>query len=509
MPRLGIPALLVLAIYFNGACRSTPPAPSGKVPPTTPKSKSPVKFYGSSGDPETSTEILTSTVVPKPSQTIATGTPEDRQILINPTLHHQTMDGIGANSYTYPVANDLEYRWNRVNFAFSEVKLAYIRFAPWFPWWEPINDNPDANAPNWQAFQSQLTIAEDHNVPFTRFVQRYGSKLTPGIFNLPEWMTRGAPRRLPEDMRPELAESIATYLIYLRKQGVKIEVAEVANEPDLDMVVGYQKPEALHAALKQTIKTFKNMGVTQKFHAPNVGSPGPTVAWAKPLLEDPEIKPHLQAISYHTWWSKDPKEYQAIAELSQAHDIPVWATEVGYCPLRDGCFGNKKYLRPETWDTAFDYALSYYRAIAWSRASRVYHWALMGFDAAVGPMGQRHPSYFVLKHFANYIPPRSVYIESISANAQVKSLAFQRLDGRISLILLNESKEAQKAFFGSSDARALKIDYGVSSQPGNFEQKLKRPEPGQLELPAQSITSLILTVSSAAEAEKSQIRSLK
>ena len=203
------------------------------------------------------------------------------------------------------------------------------------------------------------------------------------------------------------------------------------------------------------------------------------------------------AVSYHTWWNDAFASYDAIRQVAEQYGKPVWATELGYCALESGCFGGTHFLRPTTWATAWDYAMSYFRAIAWSRASRVYHWALMGSDPVVGPDGARTPSLSILKQFANYIDPGARFLDSASGQGEVLVLPFLLSNGDRSLILLNTGNTERTMKISSVAGQALSMLEALSSRQGGLEQQPTTSGPngsGQVEvrLPPQSVVSLRL-----------------
>jgi hypothetical protein len=54
-----------------------------------------------------------------------------QDITVNAENIFQKMDGIGANAYAFPYANDVNWSWNSVKFVFDELDLRYIRLASW------------------------------------------------------------------------------------------------------------------------------------------------------------------------------------------------------------------------------------------------------------------------------------------------------------------------------------------------------------------------------------------
>jgi hypothetical protein len=191
----------------------------------------------------------------------------------------------------------------------------------------------------------------------------------------------------------------------------------------------------------------------------------------------------------------NPQEYIDIAEYANEVDKPVWATEVGFCALKEGCnlLGEQHYLRPETWGTAWDYATSYYRAINYSKASRVYHWSLLGHDAIVGKNGEKFPSFYIFKQFANYIPRGAKLIKSSTGDSDLLPLVFQLADGSYSAIIINKSKTNEKRikikagdqlFESSEMVTNQENDYGKTIAPNLTDNTV------DFMLPSRSITSI-------------------
>jgi predicted dienelactone hydrolase len=317
--------------------------------------------------PEVQLDLPSATVTPVPAATgapklTATPTPAVVSIAVNPTITYQTMDGIGANSYAFPYANDIGWDWEEA--------------------------------------------------------------------------------------------------------GIK-----------------YPSPEALRDAGRVVLEQFDHFGLKDVLlHAPNLHAPTNNIPWIEAWFADDELRARTVAVSYHTWWSVDRKNYEAIWEAAQKYDKPVWATETGY---QDTSIG----IAPQTWRSSWEYGKSFYRAIAWSHASRVYLWTILGNDAAVGKDGERYPMFYVFKHFANYISAGSVLVESQSDDALVLSLVFVRPDGTYVVILLNDNRMDKVVRLAGLPATIVEA---VTTTEGAYEHTPTMEADGALLLPPLSVTSLIL-----------------
>jgi hypothetical protein len=430
------------------------------------------------------------------------------QIDISRDIKFQKMDGIGANCYSFPFASDLGWKWDKVKFVFDELDLSYIRTAPWFDLWEPENDDANPYHFNWQKYDPKKVI-QGHDFAMMKFLKERGIELTLGIWTAGPWLAKGTPPSIEEQGFPELGESIAAFLVKSRELGFPIEHAEVQNEPDIAASVVYSSPEKLKKAALQLIDQLDRNGLQSvTLHLPNLSKPTDTVKWGEILLSDKKIKNRTAAISFHTWWVNEEKEFTKIWEFAKAQNKPVWVTEVGYCALPQGCFGGTHFLKPETWATAWDFALSYFRSIAWSHASRVYHWSLLGNDAAVSKTGEKYPSFYILKHFANYIPKNSMLIRSLASDPKVLSLVFETDKGELRAILINTKKEYEDVTLKLSNGAALILQEALSSTSNSFMKEAmvsqRSPTTLSFHLSPESITSIKFAANETEQRYESQ-----
>ncbi len=439
------------------------------------------------------TPLPTHTPQPTPSPT-----PEVATITIDPAIEYQTMDGIGANSYAFPYANDLGWDWQAVQFVFDELDIAYIRLAPWLGWWETANDNDDPYTINWDGFGAVVDIINNHDLPYAQFLHRRGIELGVGVWDFAgvsewcetceDWLAGGKPRQIPPELYPEMAESIGAYILHLKNNGVPLAFAEVQNEPDIEAGIKYPSPQALRDAGRVLVDSLDHFGLSDVvLHAPNLHSPNDNVRWIEAWFADEVLRERTAAVSYHTWWSRDFKTFDAIWQAAQKYGKPVWATEVGYHEAGSS-------IAPATWRTAWDYAQAHYYAIAWSHASRTYIWTLLGNDALVGKDGERYPMFYVFRHFANAIPAGSVLLESRADDTRLLSLAFRRPDGSTLLIVLNDNRAARAFRVTGLDARAVKV---VVTSETAYEAQLdptqvNGPDGIALTLPPLSIVNVVL-----------------
>jgi O-glycosyl hydrolase len=436
----------------------------------------------------------------------------EESISVDPDHTYQTMDGIGANMFPFPIANGVGWNWEKVKFVFDELDISYIRMAPWFVFWEMNNDNDDPNTINWDGFDGEK-IVKNHDLKMAEFLKSKNIDYELGIWKVKEWLADGTPKTIPPEKFPEIAESIVSYIKFMNDNQITTPITEMQNEPDIAAAINYLNAENLKNATLALIDQFDRHQLSDiKLHGPNLHSPKDTVEWGTVLLNEPKIKDRYAAISYHTWWVDDFDSYDKIRKFAEKQNLPVWATEVGFCALKEGCkicseiirndesqqattsehciesARKTHYLRPETWDTAWDYALSHYRAIKWSGASRSYHWALLGNNSLVSKEGVRFPSFYILKHFANYIPKGAVLVKSESSDDDLLTLIF-KLPGEntsYSAIVINTGNTEKPLTFKVNNAK-----FKITSQTTSVKDNYMRDKITQT-FPPESVTSLQL-----------------
>ncbi len=411
---------------------------------------------------------------------------------------YQTMDGVGANSYAYPYTNDLDWDWNNVKFVFNQLDIRYIRLASWFGLWEVTNDNdnPDVLDLDSPGFDPQGVIHND-DLGFAKFLAEKNIEVDLGIWGGPEWLVTANNPAIDPANYDELGETVAAYVKFMKNNGVDIAAVEVGNEPDIDAGAIYQDGEHVAEAAGKIIEQLDRQGLTDvKIHGPNLHSPVNTAEWGSYFTDNAPLNNRLAAISYHTWWSSDSPDYTTIKAFAAEHNKPVWATEMGYCALPEGCnFGGvMHYLKPGTWETAWDFAMSYYRAIKWSGASRVYHWTLLGHGSVVSETGQRYPTYFILKHFANYIPAGAVLIRDNTDDPGLLTLTFKLKGGSYSAIIINKSDNKKRVVIKPEQGdKTLTVTSVMNSRKNNYDKEpdvnanAQHPD---IIVPAESVTSV-------------------
>lgn len=197
--------------------------------------------------------------------------------------------------------------------------------------------------------------------------------LVVSVWTLPEHLGgkgEEAGREVPVEQWDNLIDSIGRFLRLAKdKYGAEAEYFSF-NEPDLGINVRFSS-EAMGRFIKRAVPAWQRMGLRTRFLTADTANGSALVGYARPLLEDPELKPLLGPIAFHNWdaLSASDDAYRGIAELAQTHGKPVWCLEAGH--------DAQLWQRPNPWPTwrnAHRTALAYERTIRLTRASLMSYW---------------------------------------------------------------------------------------------------------------------------------------
>ena len=437
-------------------------------------------------------------------------------VQLSPSFTCQTMEGIGAAA-NITMLHDLgpASGLNQLDGIMDDLQLAYFRLAPInydFNGWE----NPQGTYPGKQGGSDFV----NYYVPLVQYLHGRGISVTTGIWDVAAWVASGGTPSNPAS----LGQYLSSYTQWMGQQNAAMELVEIMNEPDNPQsnsnVNKYGNPSQLVSSAIATIGSLDGLGMsTMNLVGPETSMPSQTVSWVTPWCANSTLLQRTAAITYHTWWddqtTPDVGVFTDIWNAARSCGKPVWATEVGYCAYNPVCPAGH-HFQQDTWSTAWDDALAFYKALGFSHVSRAYYWMLYGWDGAVyvnpssptmiagsdgGSLastnhvnGERLPTYYILKHFSAFIPKGSVFIGSRTGNANVLALAFSRLDGKFSLILINKGASSATLTVNVNGKSAASVTKMFTSTDGNYYRAASPlPAASSVQLAASSVSSLEIT----------------
>ena len=325
---------------------------------------------------------------------IASGLVDKKAISIklDPSKEGRPFDGFGGNFRLQNPKLDPQV----INYCLQNLRVAWGRVE--FPWrfWQP-DENVD---PVLAAKNGSLNSHVQQSMEMAARLGKMGIPVILSGWFPPQWAVVG-----PLNMRPvngvwgnpldstkadEIYKSITDYIIYLKDNyGVEVKLFSF-NESDLGINVR-QTPAQHDALIKGLGAYFKSHGLHTKMLLGD-NSDATSYQFIYPALNDPDAKPFIGAISFHSWrgWDSPTLEkwraaadqlnvplivgegsidaaawnYPAIFEeqtyimqeiklyirllsICQPLTILQWQLTADYSPLAGGgIFGNEEPLRP-------------------------------------------------------------------------------------------------------------------------------------------------------------------
>ena len=179
---------------------------------------------------------------------------------------------------------------------------------------------------------------------------------------------------------------------------------------------------------------------------------------ARDTLRDPAVRERVWGIGFH-WYSGD--HFDALGLTHEAFPDKV-LIETEYClgMSRGGAKdGTMQYAR----EILGDMNNGMQAAVDWNllldQTGGPYHYRYTGCAAPVHVNTDTkeltlQPSYYGLAHFSKYIPKGSVRLATSSYDRDLTITAFERPDGKIAVVAINEAQEEKAAFLRMSDHSA-------------------------------------------------------
>jgi regulation of enolase protein 1 (concanavalin A-like superfamily) len=168
-----------------------------------------------------------------------------------------------------------------------------------------------------------------------------------------------------------------------------------------------------------------------------------TASYAKAILDDPDARPYLGPIAFHTWWSETipASDWQTIADLAKQYDKPVWATEIGYDAT---AWTSTPWIFP-TWQNARRIATTYHKAIKFAGASAALYWQYQDdFPLMSADTSDKYPAYHVVQQLVENFSKGTQIIGASSDTASILALAGKHVTAdRFSSQLINTADADQ------------------------------------------------------------------
>lgn len=361
--------------------------------------------------------------------------------------------------------------------------------------WEPANDNADPNTANYGA-GGFVDSGNVRNVfLLMKDLSDRGIPITLSVWDAPDWMVSNPwldqQRTIAPGNYGELAESIVNFVKTARdKYGVKTIDALSLNESNGGyFILATAQEEA--SIIKTVGQRFDADGQANlKWLVGDTTSPNSLYTYAKTILDDPDARPYLGAISYHSWGALTTTDatFTKIRDLGALYGKEIWCEEVGY--------DSGLYQYPDTfktWSYATKLAQTYSKVLNLSGSTVANYWEYQNDYPLVDKSTLKpNPAYYIVKQLSSALQPGSQIISTKSDTSTLMTLGARDASrDTFFLQLINTSTSDEIVTINGLPSTALELFRG-SLGGANVDLGSYNPSRGILTLtvPADSIATL-------------------
>lgn len=383
------------------------------------------------------------------------------EILIDPETTYQSMDGFGytlsQGSAHHLLHMSDSARSSILNELFSEgennIRISYLRLSVAasdlneFPFSYDDLEDSLAIDPNLEHFSLSYDTLDV--IPVLKEILSINPEiqLMASPWSPPSWMKDNKDPRggsLLEEYEPVYADYLVKYIQEMEKLGIEIDALTIQNEPlhpgnnPSLMMLPEQQARFIGMHLGPA---FQEAGIITKIivYDHNADRPDYPIT----VLEDSLAYPFIDGSAFHLYGG----EIEALSEVHQAfpdkniYFTEQWVGAPGNLPgdlpwhVKNLVIGGSR-----NWaKTVLEWNLS-------SNPELTPHTDRGGCDRCLGAITidgdqvTRNPAYYIIAHASKFVDPGSVRIDS-SEPEGLANVAFERLDGKKVLIVLNESSE--------------------------------------------------------------------
>lgn len=473
----------------------------------------------------------------------------DLKLTVNTKNQGKILDGFGASACWWSqFAGDSEYNEEIAKLLYSKDGLGLNIYR--YNIGAGSADNPDTKISNpWRRTESFYVLNEEtgkYEYDFTRdataqefldLCLSYGCIDTVVLFaNSPHYSmtlngkTYGNENWWVSNIAKENYDAYAEYLVtiaeYFVKKGVPVKYISPINEPNWSWGVEnvnqsqegcFYNSDDIYAIYKAVAKEIKNKNLDIKISGPESGEIGFRLyEWFEHIYNDPEIRPYLGTLSYHSYWSDDLANNKIglgnwITE--NVPDIPVEMSEWCHIPCTapiDSIYGALMQARVMANDLDFSNINSW---SAWVGVNEI-GIGEDGKEYSDGLLAARKDfskyeiamRYYAVAHFSKFIPAGSVKIETkknindITKNVEIKDgeenitlmkydincVSYLTPDNKIVTVIVNEGDARQTDFKVKADFMTVYTTTQEKQMSATEKQKV-----GEITLPAKSITTIV------------------
>ncbi len=350
-------------------------------------------------------------------------------LAVNAANHRYKFDGFGGN-YCFEIESPT------TAYTLKNLKVRWARTEMTLLDWSPENDRPGTR------LRREFELAKQ--------IQGMGIPYIISIWRVPAWAVVDSAEspfrnrhRIAMAKWDELVEAIGQYLVYAKqKYGVEPDMFSF-NEANIGINV-LLTPEEHRDAIKSMGRRFASLGLKTKLLLGDATGPAGTHVWALAAANDPEVRPFIGAVGFHSWDGGTPEQYKAWGDLADWLDLPLLVTELGVDPFS---------YRSTMYDS-YDYGLHevrmYQELLLHARPRGTMQWEFTADYGLVREDGAEitpTPRFWIVKHFTDLTPRDSEALETRSNRDDVLVTAFAK-GGQYAVHIANMGAEREAAIEG-------------------------------------------------------------
>ena len=253
---------------------------------------------------------------------------EPVSLTLNTAVSGAPFDGFGGNFRLQHADMDPQV----IDYCLKNMRVAWGRVE--MPWalWQPVKDSDPIDS----ARSGRLNPRVQAAMEMAQRLSKMGIPLILSVWFPPKWAVVGTPvfqqrpggawgNPLNNDNTSEIYKSIADYLDYLRQHyGVEIKFFSF-NESDLG--INIRQTAAEHAALIKGLGAYlAGRGFKTKMLLGD-NSDATTYRFIEPAMSDPDARPYIGAVSFHSWRGCDEETLLKWAGAARKLDVPLIVAE--------------------------------------------------------------------------------------------------------------------------------------------------------------------------------------
>ncbi len=249
---------------------------------------------------------------------------EPVSLTLNTAVTGHPFEGFGGNFRLQNAAMDPQV----IDYCLKNMRVAWARVElPW-AFWQPVKISDPIDSAKVGRLNPRVLQAME----MAQRLSKMGIPLILSAWFPPRWAIVGSPNFRPrpdgvwgnpldKDNLGEIYKSIADYIEWLRQHyGVDIKLFSF-NESDLGINVRQTGEE--HAALIKGLGSyFAGRGLKTKMLLGD-NSDANTWSFIGPAMSDPETRPYIGAISFHSWRGWERETLEKWADAARRMDLPL------------------------------------------------------------------------------------------------------------------------------------------------------------------------------------------